>query len=232
MGVQIAERAAANFVATPEWERLFAQINKQAAASLASPGWDRLRTRVNEHAAASLASPEWDRLRARINEQTGTTLAALGTQITERAAANFVATPEWERLFAQINKQAAAALASADWERLNALIDARAATDTQSTDADLTELAATPEWERIVEEVAAADAPEPSAPTDPSIPRAVITATMFVAVYGILLTLYFNAFEGTDDYLLKGNWVERVELVGYALGHISLEIAHRLTPKP
>lgn len=243
----------ADAMGSPEWERIIARFNEQAritlaalgtqiterayASLVATPAWERLNARINEQAADALAIPEWDRVRAWINEQAGTTLAELGTQITERTAATLVATPEWERLNARINEQAAAALASPEWERLLAQFNERAGTtapapDAQIADPTLAALAATPEWERIVEVVAAADIAEPTAPADPSIPPAAITAATFIAVYGILLTLYLNAYERTDDYLLAGNWVEHVELVCYALANISLEITRRLTRKP
>jgi hypothetical protein len=79
---------------SPEWDRVWARINAQAATILAGLG-----TQITERAFTTLtASPQWERASARINAQAATILAGLGTQITERAFTTLTASPEWERV--------------------------------------------------------------------------------------------------------------------------------------
>ena len=170
--------------------------------------------------ADAMGSPEWDGIRAGINAKAMKALAGVGAQINVRVINAIVASPEWAGLRTHINSAAATALAG---------LDTAANTRTPSA---LDALAAKPEWKDVVElaTTVAEDATEPSPAVDPTVPPLAITASIFVAVYALLLTLYFNAFEGTSDHLLSGNIVERLDMMN-SLAEIAGAVAVAFTPR-
>ncbi|HWD82978.1 MAG TPA: hypothetical protein VG497_28960 [Kribbella sp.] len=186
---------------------VIARMNKQAASILAKT---QMTSGIFEGLAAT---PQASRLVTQMNEQAASILAK--TQMTSRVFEGLAATPEWARIITRINEAAAETLVELGTRPESAVRDP---------------LVADPELEQVVElaTTVAADAtrPEPSV----SVPPLVITATIFIAVYALLLTLYFDAFEGTSDYLLSGNIVERLDMMN-SLAELAGGIAFACTPR-
>ncbi|WP_432883471.1 hypothetical protein ACQPYH_41770 [Kribbella sp. CA-245084] len=234
---QMSSRFFEGLAATPQTSRIVAQMNEQAASILA-------KTQTSSHLSASIlaemqtnsrvfeglaATAQTSRIVAQMNEQAASILAKTQmsyrlsasilakTQTNSRVFEGLAATPEWARISARINQAAA-----------NTLVELGTRPDSALRDA----VVASPELEQVVElaTTVATDAARPKPLIDSSVPPLVITATIFVAVYALLLTLYFDAFEGTSDYLLAGNIVERLDMMN-SLAELAGAIAFACTPR-